>query len=238
MKYCTKCNLSVNTNLERCPLCSSILSDSEVKKAVRNTGGSSAYETYKPSVGYPKREVSTPQKYNFMFRLLLFLSIAVGTTCLLVNILTYSGVLWSLVVAGSILCLWIVIAYPLYMRRKIGHMIIVDAISFSILLYIIEVTTHSKGWGLEYVIPFIFIAATSMITFIIFLKKMKWREYSVYQIVMIILGLLPVIVCISGMVTTVWPSIVSAFYSFLTFTGMLIFADKKYENELIKRFHF
>ena len=145
--------------------------------------------------------------------------------------------LWSLIVIGSILCLWMVILYPCHRRRKVGHIIIIDAISISILLYLIQIATHTKGWGLDFVIPFLLIAATSVITFIIILKKMKWVEYSVYQFIMVILGLLPLIICISGLASTTWPSIVSAFYSILTLTGMFIFADKKYKNELTKRFH-
>lgn len=225
MKYCTKCNLSVNTGSERCPLCSSIL-----------TGIDGGMGSYKPSVGYPKRTIMQ-YKYNFSFRLFLFLSIVIGTTCLLINILTYSGILWSLIVIGSILCLWVVILYPCYKRRKIGHIIIVDATSISVLLYLIQIATHTKGWGVDFVIPFLLIAATSIITFIIILKKMKWVEYSVYQLIMVILGLLPLIICIFGLASTTWPSIVSAFYSILTLTGMFVFADKKYKNELTKRFH-
>ena len=67
---------------------------------------------------------------------------------------------------------------------------------------------------------------------------MKWREYALYQFITIILGVLPVISVAARLVTTTWPSIVSAFYSGVTLLGMFIFADKKYKNELIKRFHF
>jgi lysylphosphatidylglycerol synthetase-like protein (DUF2156 family) len=83
----------------------------------------------------------------------------------------------------------------------------------------------------------LFIAATTVITLIILIRRMRWREYA----------------CTS-LSRSSWDccrdlrrrgtrrerlaSIASAFYSFFTLLGMFIFADKKYKNELIKRFHF
>jgi hypothetical protein len=222
MKYCRKCRLSVNTNSDFCPLCSSGLVPGRQDECFDKV--------------YP--EPGGGRKYNFVFRLFLFLSVAAVSTCLLINILYYSGVLWSLVVIGAIQLLWAAIAYPLIVWRNVGHMITVDAISACILLVIIQTTTRTQGWSLDYVIPFLFVAATTAITFIIMIRRMKWREYALYQFILIIMGLLPAVSVIAGLVKTAWPSIFSAFYSFLTFTGMFIFADKKYKNELIKRFHF
>jgi Osmosensitive K+ channel histidine kinase len=227
MKYCSKCNLYVNTELDFCPLCASELKlDKDGITSKNDVIGDI----------YPKPD--GVKKYNLLLRILLFLTVVITSTCLLINILTYDGILWSLVVAGAIQLLWAAIAHPLIHKRNIGHLITVDAISICILLVIIQTTTHTQGWGLEYVIPFLFISATTVISFVILIRRMKWREYAMYQFIMIVLGLLPVISVISGMAKTMWPSILSAFYSLLTLSGMFIFADKKYKNELIKRFHF
>jgi hypothetical protein len=223
MKFCCKCNVNVNTDSQKCPLCSMVLS------TIPDACGDGAK--------YPKPETDTVDRYNFVFRLFLFISIVIGSTCLLINLLTYSGVLWSLYVIGSMLYIWITVAYPLFVKRKIGQIIVINAISTSIYIYSLELATHTDGWGLSYVTPFIFIASTLMITFILLLKRLKWREYSIYQTIMVTFGFLPVIFWVTGLVTPIWPSVLSAFYSFLTLTGMFIFADKKYKNELIKRFH-
>lgn len=232
MKYCRKCSISVNTGSKFCPLCSSELALNKPGKTEKGTADS----IYVNNEIYPQPDSS--KKYNFVFRLFLFLSVAAVSTCLLVNILYYSGMLWSLVVFGAIQLLWAAIVYPLMVKRNMGHMITVDAISVCILLVIIQTTTRTQGWSLDYVIPFLFIAATTAISLIIMIRRMKWREYAMYQFIMMVLGLLPVISAVSGLTRTMWPSIFSAFYSFLTFMGMFIFADKKYKNELIKRFHF
>jgi hypothetical protein len=186
---------------------------------------------------YPVSAVETANKYNFVLRLFLFISVVIASTCLLINILTFSGILWSAYVAGTLLYVWITVGYPIFTKRKIGQIIVLNTIATAIYVYSLELATKTKGWGLTYVTPFLFIASTLFITFVILLKRLKWREYTVYQTIMVIMGFLPIIFCAFGLVTAIWPSVFSAFYSFLTVIGMFIFGDKKYKDELIKRFH-
>ncbi len=226
MKYCKKCTLSVNTTYGYCPLCASELSSCQNEL----TDAEASEDTYPRYNG----EI----KYNLALRLLLFISVVGASACILINLLMYEGMLWSLLVAGGIGFFWAALVYPLAARKNIGHHIIVDALAACVFFVVAQFVIGSKGWSLDYVVPFLFIAATAFISIVILIKRMKWREYAMYQFITILLGVLPVISVITGLVTTAWPSIVSAFFSFVTLLGMFIFADKKYKNELIKRFHF
>lgn len=234
MKYCRRCGLSVYTKEDSCPLCASLLGDIGGDGVTIMTEQNREDETVFDI--YPNSEEG--RKYNFKIRLVLFLSIVAASSCLLINILQYRGILWSLIVIGGIGFFWAALVYPFSVRKNIGHHITVDAVCACLFFIVAQFVIKTKGWSLDYVIPFLFIAAMTIISLIIFIKRMKWREYAMYQFVAILLGLLPVISVIAGLVIIRWPSIVSAFYSFITFLGMLIFADKKYKNELIKRFHF
>jgi hypothetical protein len=258
MKYCEKCRVKVDMDLIRCPLCSAVLTEDGgvsgeaqgTKKAVDGTETYAAAGTISGvnegeaggmpgtrNSKYPTAVVETASRYNFVLRLFLFLSVVIASTCILINILTYKGVLWSAYVAGSILYVWITVGYPVFTRRKLGQIIVINTLATAIYVYSLELATKTKGWGLTYVTPFLFIASTLFITFVILLKRLKWREYTVYQTILVIMGFLPVLFCAFGLVTAIWPSVISAFYSFLTVTGMFIFGDKKYKDELIKRFH-
>jgi hypothetical protein len=232
MKYCKKCGVSVNTRYDFCPLCAAGLTgeeDSEIDAAVDEM----------PAVSddlYPAG--SDTVKYNLTLRILLFITVVGVLTCVLINILAYQGMLWSLLVAAGAVFIWAAAGYPFIAHKNIGYHITVDAVCACIFFIVAQVVTNTKGWSLDYVVPFLFIAATTIISFVLLIKRMKWREYVVYQFIAIFLGLLPVISVIAGLVDILWPSIVSAFYSFITLLGMFVFADKKYKNELIKRFHF
>lgn len=235
MKYCKKCRLSVRTCDDFCPLCATALTGTAC--------GNDPQETERPdncveivSNAYPK--TAAKRQYNFIVRLLLFISVVGASLCLLINILAYNGILWSFMVIGGIAFFWAALIYPFLVRKNIGHYIAVDAVCACLYFIMAQFVTHTTGWSLDYVIPFLFIAATTFITVVILIKRMSWREYALYQFITIFLGLLPIISAATGLVTIVWPSIASAFYSFIILMGMIIFADKKYKNELIKRFHF
>jgi hypothetical protein len=223
MKYCRKCALSIRTKYDFCPLCASQLTEDASLDAPEED----IYPGYDGEI-----------KYNLTLRILVFISFVGASSCLLINLLTYQGILWSLLVAGGIGFFWAALIYPIVVRKNIGHHIAVDAVCACVFFVVAQFVVGAKGWSLDYVVPFLFIAATTIISLVILIKRMKWREYALYQFITIILGVLPVISVVAHLVTTTWPSIVSAFYSGVTLLGMFIFADKKYKNELIKRFHF
>ncbi|UOO36819.1 hypothetical protein IZU99_05900 [Oscillospiraceae bacterium CM] len=234
MKNCDKCRVSVNTRYDFCPLCGMRLtaqpSESDLPKM---SGLLSATEQHDI---YPRYNAKA--KYNLTLRILAFLSLFAVASTLLINLLTYQGMLWSLLVAAGIAVFWAAVIYPVTVRKNIGHHIAVNAVSVCVFFITAHFVVRAKGWSLDYVVPFLFIAATTFISLVILIKWMKWREYALYQFITIILGLLPVISVLAHLVTTAWPSLVSAVYSFLTLLAMFIFGDKKYKNELIKRFHF
>jgi hypothetical protein len=237
MKYCRKCALTVNTKYEFCPLCAAQLTDcqnGETPDAAPSADMQPSDEV--PEDIYPR--YSGEVKYNLALRLLLFISVVGASTCLLINLLVYQGVLWSLLVAGGIGFFWAALIYPIAARKNVGHHIMVDAVAACVFFVVAQFVVGTKGWSLDYVVPFLFIAATTFISVVILVRRMRWREYALYQFITIVLGILPVISVIAHLVTTTWPSIVSAFFSGVALLGMFIFADKKYKNELIKRFHF
>jgi hypothetical protein len=266
MKYCDECKVKINMNYIRCPLCSAVLADEgclvgtehkpidtgnetevqvfdgdelcrakELASETLSDEGSNGLENV--SSKYPEGPKEAIHKYNFTLRLLLFISVVIASSCLLINFLTYDGVLWSGYVVGTLLYIWVTVGYPVIKKRKLGQILVLNTLATAIYVYSLELATETQGWGLTYVTPFLFIASTLFITFVILLKRLKWREYAVYQTVMVIMGFLPIIFCVVGLVTAIWPSVFSAFYSFITVIGMLIFGDKKYKDELIKRFH-
>jgi hypothetical protein len=234
MKYCRKCAVSVHTGYEFCPLCASQLTDGQDGDSAP---GTEAVLSDIPAEDiYPRYDGEV--KRNLLLRVLLFISVVGAATCLLINLLAYQGMLWALLVAGGIGFFWAALIYPITARKNVGHHIAVDAVAACVFFVVAQFVVGTKGWSLDYVVPFLFIAATTFISLVILIKRMRWREYALYQFVTILLGVLPVISVIASLVTTTWPSIVSAFYSGVTLLGMFIFADKKYKNELIKRFHF
>lgn len=220
MKYCNACKLHVRSSGGHCPLCFSELSLQE------------AEDTYE---GYPDRE-ETPKKYRFIFRLCLFLSLAVSLVSLVINLLTWSGLFWSLIVATGILLLWETVGF-LRLRKNIGWRLLAQMVTIIIVSTTVDAVTGWHAWSIGYLMPFVIIASSCVMTLIFCLNRAQWREYMLFQLIIAINGFVPVVLYCFGLTAVLWPSAAGAVYAVLSLLGMMIFFNKQFENEMKKRFH-
>ena len=221
MKYCNACNVYVLGSNQYCPLCFSELSGTDAED-IRES--------------YPKMK-EIPKKYNFMLRFFLFLSIATGLVCLLINLLNWSGMLWSLIVATGILLLWETIGFMILSKKNIGWKLFAQMLAVLIVFITIDAVTGWRAWSIGYFAPFVFIASSCTMTIILYIKRTQWREYMLFQFIIAINGFIPVVLYWCGLTNVLWPSAAGALYSLLSLLGMMIFFDKQFKNEMKKRFH-
>lgn len=223
MNKCRQCGIYIYENDGKCPLCNKPAG--ELKITCENEW----YPAYKPSEASPGK--------GMVKKVYLFVSITVISICLLVNALAGLENPWFLYVAGPIMYLLLLINNTILSRMHTGMKILLQICSISGLLFIIDMLSGFYRWSVNIVIPYLFIAGTLINTIIILKKKMLWREYAGYILAMIFLGFLPVLLYWTGIADILWAAAVSALYSILTVIGMLIFANKKFKNEVTRRFH-
>ncbi|OPX44933.1 hypothetical protein CLHUN_11650 [Ruminiclostridium hungatei] len=223
MNKCNQCGIYIYGNDNKCPLCNK--SVGELKDTYENEW----YPAYNIS------EASTGK--GMVKKVYLFIAITVISVCLLVNVLAGLENLWFLYVACPIMYLLLLINHTILSKVHTGMKIILQISSISVLLFTIDILSGFYRWSVNIVIPYLFIAGTLIITVIILRKKMLWKEYAGYIIAMIFLGFLPMLLYLTGVADTLWAAAISALYSFLTVIGMLIFANKRFKNEVTRRFH-
>jgi len=165
------------------------------------------------------------------------LSIAAGLICLLVNLLYWRGMLWSLIVITSILLLWETAGFMILSKKNIGWRLFAQMLATLIVLITVDAVTGWRAWSIGYLAPFVIIASSCAMTIILYIKRTKWREYMLFQFIIAINGFIPVLLYWCGLTDTLWPGAVGALYSLLSLVGMMIFFDKQFKNELKKRFH-
>jgi hypothetical protein len=221
MKYCKKCDVYIQENNRKCPLCFSSLTDIEG-------------ENY--PAGYPNLKEYF-KKYNMIFRFFLFFSITGSLVCLLFNLMFWSGILWSLIVITGMILLWETIRLMILSKKNVGLKVISQALVVLTLMITIDAVTGWKQWSIGIVAPIVILVSTCAMSIVLYINRTKWREYMLYQFIITINGFIPVILYWCGLTKFIWPAAVGALYSMITLTGMLIFADKQFKNELNKRFH-
>lgn len=219
MKECKRCGVKVIDDTNSCPLCKSVLSG--------KVNGQNNY----PEISL------TIKNYNLLIKICLFLSIVGSIICIVVNYITYNKYLWSVISIAAILYSWSIILHAIKRNINIASKILVQTICIAILIFIIDNVLGYQGWSVNYVIPGLIVTANIAILVMIISNRMKWKSYVLYQIVICILGLIPIFLYLIGAMNKEWTVWGSAILSFAILTGTLIFSDNDVKDELRRRFH-
>lgn len=229
MKHCTKCNVNVETVKKLCPLCGELLiviDDKDNEVAL-----------------YPQYRVQAKSR-NVVFRLFLFLSIVaiIVSVFININVIKDNNVWWSGYIVASILYLWILVRHTIISKSNFASRMVIQTVSLSCYMMIIDLLSRMPNeftltWSIDYVIPFITIATTLIILFVIVIRKIKYKDYLIHLFSSLVLDFIPLILYFVNVIDVFWPSAAAALVSIATIIGIAIFADKETKTEIKKRFH-
>lgn len=221
MKYCPRCQITVKEKLSRCPLCGATLTGDE-------TG---CVQSYPKTAAFFRN-------YNFVLRLMVFLSVVAGAACLIINYLVPVGNAWSLLVVGGILYAWAATMFSIRKGYNSGFNILLQMITANLFVVIIDFLLGFQGWSLTYAIPCICTASNLGMTVMVILRHFNLTAFAIYLLFSGGIGLvLPLILWLTRTVSANWPSLICAGYALLILLATLIFADRKTKVELKKRLH-
>lgn len=173
------------------------------------------------------------------FRLCLFLTLTAIILSVTINVLTFAinPVLWSLILTMGLIYLWVAVKDTFLSKNHIGRKILLNYVMLSIFLLVIDVCIGFTGWSTNYIIPLFGIAATFLMTFFAILYKSLWQNDIGYILAMFFINLIPLFLFVFHLSFIVWPCVVAIMYSLITILGMLIFYQRRFKNEIQKRFH-
>jgi hypothetical protein len=106
------------------------------------------------------------------------------------------------------------------------------------MIYAIDYFFGHHNWSVNVVIPFMIMAAITLILIMVINKRMLWSDYIGYALVIITSGFAPLIFYVLGISTLLWPAVITGAYAGLVYLGMWIFRDQQLKSEFIRRFHF
>ncbi len=143
MSYCVNCGVELDGSLKECPLCNTPVINPRERDLPP-----------KPSP-YPtdKGQVEVVRRKDLGILLAVVLT-ATGGTCLLLNLLVFSGSLWSLLVIGGCLCLFVFsIPVVFYSKMPVSLTLLLDGISVAVYLFMITYVTKSDVWFWQLGLP-------------------------------------------------------------------------------------
>lgn len=143
MSYCVHCGVKLDPSLKKCPLCNTPVIDPN------------QLPCYEASSPYPSKKGQVePARRKDLAVLVSILLLTISITCVLLNLLVFPRISWSLLVLGFCLLVW-VICIPFLICRKLSPYlsVLLDFLAIFFYLYLISLLTGTKEWLLYLGLP-------------------------------------------------------------------------------------
>lgn len=179
MSYCVHCGVELDPSLRKCPLCNT---------PVLDPNNIPWFEATSPYPAKKGKAEPVRKKDAAIFVSVLLLTISI--TCGILNWLVFSRTLWSLLVIGFCLVLW-VICIPLVFCRKLSPYpaVLLDGLAVSFYLYLISRLTGSNAWLISLGIPITAMFTFFLEIFILFVLKVSRSFFSVTLYILSLISL-------------------------------------------------
>lgn len=222
MGYCNKCNVTIENNLDSCPLCNQKI----------------YIENEKFEKDFPLQKIGKEDIVKKAKKILIFVFIFLVGLNTILNVIFSFKLIWvpySLVV---LLYVYLIIKAAIRSYKNIGSIVMVNVYMLSIISFILDMILGFSRYSVNYFIPLLVLSGILALAIFVFIKPTAFLTYFIYMLIIAVFGITLLIFLWTGLATVTGPCIITAFTSFMAITGMFIFGDKNARHEFIKRFHF
>lgn len=219
MSRCRNCDVEILDESEFCPLCHSVLEQTEELENM-----------------YPDARLKT-QKLKFISRLYLFLAILAEFVLLIVDFSGENQVHWSVLVGLGLLYIYTVLRYAVLGKSGYRAKTIVLVLLAVLLTVVIDFMTGYRGWSVDYVVSGGILLVDVVIIALMIINHRNWQSYLMWQISMLFFSWIPAILYWSGVENNVYMAFLPLVVSVFLFLGTLMVGGRRAWQELYRRFH-
>lgn len=219
MSRCRNCNVEILDETEFCPLCHSVLEQTE---EVENM--------------YPDARLKT-QKLKFAIRLYLFCAIVVEFVLIMIDFNSETQVHWSILAGLGLLYVYTVLRYAVLGKSGYRAKTIVLVLLAVLVTVVVDFVTGYRGWSVDYVASGGILLMDAAIMVLMILNRRNWQSYMMWQLSTIFLSLIPPALYWAGMENNVYMAFLPVVVSVFLFLGTLMIGGRRASQELYRRFH-
>jgi len=221
MAKCKNCNIEILDETDSCPLCRSILQQTE------------DVENMYPDVRLMMR------KFTLTARIYLFVALVLEVFLFVVNLITFdeSQIWWSVITGLILLYGFVVLRYAIIGKSGYKGKAILLSLIAVLSAIAIDIVTGYRGWSVDYVLPAGILFMDVVIIGCMIYNKRNWQSYMMWQILTILFSLTPIGLYIKGLEHNEYLAFLPMAASAALFLGTLIIGDRRARTELKRRFH-
>ena len=184
---------------------------------------------------YPKK--INANKSEKLIKIFLISSIILALVLVLINKLTTPNTSWAALANGGIVYIWITAIYTIKKNTNIAGHVLIQTLAISLLTIFIDYKLGFKGWSIEIAIPIIIMIANITMLVLTIVSYKKYIKYAIYQLIIVLFSMLPIIFIEENMVNNIVLSIIASSISILNFILCLILCAKDLKEAVIRKFH-
>lgn len=219
MSICKKCNIEILDETERCPLCDSVLEQTDELENM-----------------YPNVRIMV-RKMMLISRIYLFCAIILEVLLVYINVVTESKTWWSVITGLAFVYVYMLIRFAILGKSGYKGKVLVLTLMAVLTAVAADFVSGYRGWSVNYALPAGILFIDSAILLVMFINRRNWQSYIMWQILMILCSIVPLVFSLSGVATAPFLGELSFVVSALLFAGTLIIGDRRARTELKRRFH-
>lgn len=221
MKYCERCKVEILDETEYCPLCHNVVK--------RDDNETEAFD-YFPDVYRKKKTSGKIAAFLLFCTLVCFIFAIYFDKILNMN----AGVMF--LVASAFAYATLILNF---VNRETGYLmqIFTYTIGAVFLILLLDFYTGFNGWSVDYVLPGAILLINLVLIILMLVNSRNWQGYMATQLLMLLIGLIPVILINNGIVKHPVVSEIAVLSCIIVFLGTLILGGRTAREELKRRFH-
>lgn len=219
MNRCKQCNIIIRDDTEICPLCSCVLE--------KETEGQNKY----PDIRLKGK------KLLLVSHICLVVILLISAVLMGLDFGLFHGVLWCPVPIAILAYCYLVLRYGVINNAGYRSKIIVLTVLGILFIVFIDVATGFNRWSVNYVIPGGILLVDAAIVLLMIINYKNWQSYIIFQMVMILFSLCPMILWRIGIITSPILSLVTVGITLFLIIGTVIIGERRARTELQRRFH-
>ncbi len=221
MNYCDICHAKVDPSLRSCPLCGKHLSNEPAPQRLYPTVSKRRYIDGR----------------SLILDYLALCTLVIIGLCIIINLLTWEGKPWFLLVAAPVLYAWILVRVTIFSDLYAGIKVLLQMVGVFGLFLVFDYLSVFRGWSIEVMLPLILAGGIIVMDVFSYQHKSYWRNNLMYAILFVALGMVPLVFYLLHWTHIAWPVVLSTVASGLTVLGLFRFAIRTLKYEFVKRFH-
>lgn len=219
MSKCRVCNVEILDVTDYCPLCHSVLEQTEELENM-----------------YPDSKVMM-RWLTFFSRIYLFIAIVLEMILFWINLKMDTEIWWSAITGLIFFYIYLIIRFAIIGESGYKSKVITLSLIGILTAIAIDVLSGYRGWSVDYVMPSVILVIDAAILWLMFYNHRNWQSYMMWQILMILCSILPPILYKMELERNEFMVFLPLIVSVALFLGTLIIGDRRARTELKRRFH-